>query len=77
MIDSKQFRESLNNPKIKNVHAIIDDIKQVAEYIDTQTGDLSQLPENDLVTAIKGLTEAVNELKETIELHVEVIPQGE
>lgn len=77
MSDPKQFRQTLNNPKIKNVHAIIDDIKQVADYIDAQTGDLTQIPETDLVTAIKGLTEAVNELKETIELHIEVIPQGE
>ena len=77
MSNPMQFRQRLNDPKIKNVHAIIDDIKQVAEYVDSQTGDLSQIPEGDLVSAIKALTVAINELKSTVEEHIEIIPVNE
>lgn len=72
----RTFRQTLEDPTAKNIHAVIDDIKQVAEYVDSKTGDLSSIPENDLVTAIKGLTEAVEGLRVTLEEHVEELPEG-
>lgn len=71
----RTFRQTLEDPTTKNIHAVIDDIKQVAEYIDSKTGDLSTIPESDLVTAIKGLTAAVEGLKATLEEHVEELPE--
>lgn len=70
----KEIRESLGDPNLQTVHAILDDIRLVADYIDTQTGDISTISESNLVEAIKGLTTAVNELKSVIENHVEEIP---
>ncbi|WP_304576606.1 hypothetical protein [Romboutsia ilealis] len=70
----KEIRESLADPNLQTVHAILDDIRLVADYIDTQTGDVSTISESNLVEAIKGLTTAVNELKLVIENHVEELP---
>ena len=77
MLDLNANRRETQRPKIKNIHAVVDDIKQVIEYIDGQTGDLSEIPEGYLVSAIKGLTKAINDLKETVDAHVEVINVNE
>lgn len=55
----------------RNIHAVIDDIIKVSEYIDSKTGNLSLIPETDLVTAIRNLTDAINNLKTVFENHIE------
>lgn len=74
-IQLKEFRQTLKNSNMHNVHALVEDIQLVAEYIDSQTGDLSTIPEDNLVDAIKALTQTVNELKAKVETHVERVPE--